>query len=648
MEKKQFTVPVPVKNVQVHDSFFSDLMKVTIEKLIPYQWQALNDKIPDAAPSYCMRNFKIAAGMETGEHGGCVFQDSDLAKWIEAVAYSLIWHPDPELEQTADEAIDIVERAQLPDGYLDTYYILTGIENRWTNTKDNHEMYCAGHMLEAAVAYYLATGKRKLLDIMIRCVEHIRSVIGPEEGKKHTYPGHEVLEMALCKLYEVTGDERHLDLARYFIDERGKAPSYFVAEGDRNDRPVRPESPFNLRYYQADRPVREQEGAEGHAVRAGYLYSGMADVARLTQDDALFEACQRIWQDITRRQMYITGAIGQSAAGESFSFDYDLPNALVYGETCAAISLAFFAQRMLRLAPRGEYADVLERVLYNGTISGMSLDGTKFFYVNPLEVDPARCAHNHQFRHVKPERQKWFGCACCPPNLGRLMASLPGYLYHTNQNTVYVNLYTTNDMTASLDAGEVSLSMQTQYPWDGAVRLTVHAAPENMTLALRKPGWCRSFTVRVNGAPAEYELRDGFLYLTRAWAAEDCVELDLAMPVMVVRANPRVAEDIGKIAVQRGPVVYCLEEPDNGKNLQRVCLAADAAFTTRWEPDTLGGIVSIEADGSEWTLAGWNDDVLYSEDTVPSLTARHLRFIPYYAWANRGPAEMTVWVREKL
>ena len=648
MEKSQFTTPVPVKNVRVHDSFFSDLMKTTVEKLIPYQWRALNDEIPDAEPSYCMRNFKIAAGLETGEHGGRVFQDSDLAKWLEAVAYSLMWRPDAALEKTADEAVDIVARAQRPDGYLDTYYILTGLENRWTNTKDNHEMYCAGHMLEAAVTYYQATGKRKLLNVMTACVAHIASVIGPEEGKLHTYPGHEVLEMALCKLYEVTHDERHLRLARYFIDERGASPSYFVAEGERSGHPVRPDSPFNLRYYQADRPVREQEGAEGHAVRAGYLYAGMADVARLTGDESLYEACRRIWYDITRRQMYITGTVGQSAAGESFSFDYDLPNDLVYGETCAAISLAFFAHRMLRLSPRGEYADVLERVLYNGSISGMSLDGTKFFYVNPLEVDPARCAHNHQFRHVKPERQKWFGCACCPPNLGRLLASLPGYLYHTNGNTVYANLYTTNDMTAALPSGEVSLSMQTGYPWESAVRLTVGAAPRDMTLALRKPGWCRAFTLTVNGEAADYALRDGFLYLARGWTAGDCVELTFDMPVMTVRANPRVAEDIGKVAVQRGPVVYCLEEPDNGKDLQRVYLSADAAFAARYEPDTLGGVVTVEADGWELAFDAWDDDALYSGEKSPSFRARRLRFIPYYAWANRGPAEMTVWVREKL
>lgn len=648
MKNMHFTTPVSVKNVQIHDSFFSNLMKITVEKLIPYQWRALNDEIPDAEPSYCMRNFKIAAGLETGEHGGMVFQDSDLAKWIEAVAYSLIWNPDAALEKTVDEAIDIVAQAQLPDGYLDTYYILTGIENRWTNTKDNHEMYCAGHMLEAAVAYYQATGKRKLLDVMIACVEHIASVIGPEEGKLRTYPGHEVLEMALCKLYEITKDERHLSLAKYFIDERGASPSYFVAEGERNNRPVRPNSPFNLRYYQADRPVREQEGAEGHAVRAGYLYSGMADVARLTEDRGLYEACSRIWYDITRRQMYITGAIGQSAAGESFSFDYDLPNDLVYGETCAAISLAFFAQRMLRLEPRGEYADVLERVLYNGTISGMSLDGTKFFYVNPLEVDPVRCEQNHQFRHVKPERQKWFGCACCPPNLGRLLASLPGYLYHTSGDTVYVNLYTTNEMRQSLAAGEVSLSVKTDYPWDGTVRLTVNTAPGDMVLALHLPGWCRSFTVAVNGAPAEYKQQDGYLYLARDWSVGDSVVLTLDMPVMTVRANPRVSEDIGKVAIQRGPVVYCLEEPDNGRDLQRLYLSANTAFSCRYEPDTLGGVVSIETEGYELTFNDWDDDALYSGEKVPAFLPRRLHFIPYYAWANRGPAEMTVWVHEKL
>ena len=648
MEKSQFTTPVPLKDVQVHDSFFSNLMKTTVEKLIPYQWRALNDEIPDAEPSYCIRNFKIAAGLEKGEHGGCVFQDSDLAKWIEAAAYTLVWHPDAALEKTVDEAIDLIARAQLPDGYLDTYYILTGIENRWTNTKDNHEMYCAGHMLEAAVAYYQATGKRKLLDIMTACVDHIASVIGPEEGKLHTYPGHEVLEMALCRLYEATGEERHLKLAKYFVDERGASPSYFVAEGERNNRPVRPNSPFHLGYYQADRPVREQEGAEGHAVRAGYLYSGMADVARLTGDDSLYEACRRIWYDITRRQMYITGAVGQSAAGESYSYDYDLPNDLIYGETCAAISLAFFAERMLRIDPRGEYADVLERVLYNGSISGMSLDGTKFFYVNPLEVDPERCAKNYQFRHVKPERQKWFGCACCPPNLGRLLASLPGYLYHTHGDTLYANLYTTNDLRTSLASGEASLSMRTNYPWEGTVSLRVNAAPRGMTLALRLPGWCRSYTLMVNGKAAEAALCNGYLCLSRDWEPDDRVELVLDMPVEIVRANPRVAEDIGKLAIQRGPVVYCLEEADNGKNLQRAYLDADAAFTCRYEPDTLSGVVMVEADGWELSFGDWDDGALYDVQKRPDFVPRHLRFIPYYAWANRGLGEMTVWVHEKL
>ena len=655
MPNTAYTTPVPIGNVTVHDSFFSNLMKITVEKLLPYQWRALNDEIPDAEPSYCIRNFRAAAGLEQAEHGGRVFQDSDLAKWIEAAAYSLVWHPDAELEKTVDEAIELVEKAQLPDGYIDTYYILNGIENRWTNTKDNHEMYCAGHMLEAAVAYYLATGKRRLLDVMVRCVEHIASVVGPEEGKRRTYPGHEVLEMALCKLYEVTKDEAHLKLARYFIDERGQAPSYFVAEGDRTGHPVR--APFDLRYYQADRPVREQDKAEGHAVRAGYLYSGMADLARLTGDEALAEACRRIWHNITRRQMYITGSVGQSATAESFSYDYDLPNDLIYGETCAAIALAFFAQRMLRLAPRGEYGDVLERVLYNGSISGMSLDGTKFFYVNPLEVDPARCAGNYQFRHVKPERQKWFGCACCPPNLGRLMASLPGYLYHTRGNTLYAVLYTTSEGTAALESGTAKVSMKTSYPWDGMICLRVHQAPRDMTLALRLPGWCSEYTLTVNGEKAEPTLEDGFLYLCRDWQEEDEVVLTLSMPAVLVRANPRVTADIGKVAVQRGPVVYCLEEPDNGPGLQRIYLdrsavsalhqGAGTIFTCHYEPETLGGIVALEAEGLELTIPDWDEDALYAADQEPVFRPRHLRFIPYYAWANRGPAEMTVWVREK-
>ena len=644
---KFIATPVSIHDVKIHDSFFSDIMSTAVDKLIPYQWKALNDEIPDAEPSYCIRNFKAAAGMLDAPHGGKVFQDSDLAKWIEAAAYSLVWKKDEALEKEIDEAVELIAAAQQEDGYLDTNFIIENKEQRWTNFKDWHELYIAGHMLEAAVAYYQATGKDRFLSVMRRNVEHIMSVIGPEEGKLHAYPGHEVLEMALCRLYEVCGEEKYLEFAKYLIDERGKAPSFFAEEAERFGRGESLRRPgFDLRYFQADRPVREQTAAEGHAVRAGYLYSGMADVARLTGDDTLTAACRRIWRNLVSRQMYITGSVGQSRIAESFTSDYDLPNGLIYGETCAAIALAFFARRMSRLEPNGEYGDILEKTLYNGTISGMSLDGQKFFYVNPLEVLPERCERNQQFAHVKPVRQKWFGCACCPPNLARLVCSLPEYIYNTCGDTIYVNLYTTNDASVTLGEKKIALSMTTRYPWDGAVAIKTETGGE-YTLALRIPSWCRDWTLTVGGEAVDAEIKAGFAYISRKWSEGDTVLFDMQMPVSVVRANPRVSDDVGKVAVMRGPVVYCIEQADNGEGLQRVYLEKNTEFSFAYEPELLGGVVTLTAEAQELVLDGWDEDLLYN-DAEPQYQPRHLKFIPYYAWVNREPGEMTVWIHEKV
>ena len=389
MNKSTYTDSVT--EVTVKDSFWSPIMETTRKQMIPYQWKALNDEIPDIEPSHCIQNFRIAAGLEKGEFQGKVFQDSDVAKWIEAAAYSLKWHPDKALEKQIDETIDLIVMTQQPDGYIGTYYTINGLEKRWTNVMRHHELYCAGHMLEAAVAYYGVTGKRKFLDAMIRFVDYIDTVFGLEEGKIHAYPGHEVIEMALMRLYQITQDEKHLRLAKYFIDERGKQPCYFEGEIKKYGN-VYPwaDSYFQFNYYQAGAPVREMKDAVGHAVRAVYLYSGMADVARETGDERLYEACTAMWDSIVNRRMYITGAIGSSAYGEAFTIDYDLPGDLVYGETCASVGMVFFAQRMLKMKPEGEYADIMERLLYNGTISGMALDGKSFFYVNPLEVYPEK------------------------------------------------------------------------------------------------------------------------------------------------------------------------------------------------------------------------------------------------------------------
>ncbi len=636
-------------NAQVNDCFWSRTREIVRKEGIPYQWKALNDLIADAEPSYCMRNFRIAAGKQTGEHAGYVFQDSDVAKWIEGAAYTLRWHPDAELEATVDGAIEEVVAAQQEDGYLDTYYIINGLDKRWTNLKDHHELYCAGHLLEAAVAYYQVTGKRVLLDAMIRYMDHIDSVLGPQEGKLKGYPGHPVLEMALMRLYDITKNPKHLQMAKYFVDQRGQQPLFFKDENERNKNSFYwKDSYFKYQYYQAGKPVREQKDAEGHSVRAMYLYSGMADVARETGDASLIEACERLWNSTVKRRMYVTGSIGSSEYGEAFTFDYDLPNDTVYGETCAAIGLVFFARRMLTLAPKGEYADVMERALYNGVISGMQLDGKKFFYVNPLEVLPEACEKDFYKRHVKVERQKWFGCACCPPNIIRLISSLEEYIYSSDEKNLYVHLYIAGAVDANMNGTDVHLNVTTDYPWNGSVAIDVQPEAETaFALKVRIPGWCRKYSLKVNNQTVAALPEMGYVSIERTWSKGDRVELEMDMPVEFVKANPRIYEDVGKIAVARGPLVYCLEEADNTRNLHQIRLgdAKPEEFKIEWKGEKLGGIVELKSKGIRETDAGW-DETPYSAFNTIETVPTELTWIPYYAWANRDPGEMRVWIRK--
>ena len=645
LEKK--LSPFPLGKIQIEDKFWKEYMELVREHVIPYQWEALNDRIPDAQPSHCIENFRVASGQQEGTFQGMVFQDSDVYKWLEAVAYSLTWHKDEELEKTADETIDLIGAAQQPDGYLDTYYIINGLEKRFTNLMDNHELYCFGHMTEAAVAYYRATGKRKFLDIAIKYAECIAGCLGTEEGKIPGYPGHEVAEMALAALYEVTGDEKHLKLAKYFIDQRGQAPLFFEEECKKNGNTCFwDDSYMKKQYYQAGKPVREQDKAEGHAVRAVYLYSGMAEVASKTEDKELFEACRKLWDNITQKQMYVTGAIGATEHGEAFSFDYDLPNDTVYGETCAAIGLIFFARRMFEITKDSRYADVMEQALYNGVISGMSLDGKSFFYVNPLEVEPEACLKDYNKRHVKPERQKWFGCACCPPNVARLLSSIGGYAFEESPDSLYMNLFVGGKLQTVKDGKENQITVETRYPWAGQIKITVENKEDStFALALRIPGWCQSYSLKVNKEPQEYSRNQGYAMLERTWKNGDEVLLTLDMPVQLVEANPLVREDLGKVAVTRGPLVYCLEETDNGKNLSGIYLEEDADFTIKEEPELLKGVVTIETQGKKVSQKGWNGETLYRTYQGKNYDPCSLKFIPYYAWTNRGVGEMTVWVK---
>ena len=645
LEKK--LSPFPLGKIQIEDKFWKEYMELVREHVIPYQWEALNDRIPDAQPSHCIENFRVASEQQEGTFQGMVFQDSDVYKWLEAVAYSLTWHKDEELEKTADETIDLIGAAQQPDGYLDTYYIINGLEKRFTNLMDNHELYCFGHMTEAAVAYYRATGKRKFLDIAIKYAECIAGCLGTEEGKIPGYPGHEVAEMALAALYEVTRDEKHLKLAKYFIDQRGQAPLFFEEECKKNGNTCFwDDSYMKKQYYQAGKPVREQDKAEGHAVRAVYLYSGMAEVASKTEDKELFEACRKLWDNITQKQMYVTGAIGATEHGEAFSFDYDLPNDTVYGETCAAIGLIFFARRMFEITKDSRYADVMEQALYNGVISGMSLDGKSFFYVNPLEVEPEACLKDYNKRHVKPERQKWFGCACCPPNVARLLSSIGGYAFEESPDSLYMNLFVGGKLQTVKDGKENQITVETRYPWAGQIKITVENKEDStFALALRIPGWCQSYSLKVNKEPQEYSRNQGYAMLERTWKNGDEVLLTLDMPVQLVEANPLVREDLGKVAVTRGPLVYCLEETDNGKNLSGIYLEEDADFAIKEEPELLKGIVTIETQGKKVSQKGWNGETLYRTYQGKNYDPCSLKFIPYYAWTNRGVGEMTVWVK---
>jgi len=647
MQRKLKTLPL--SKVKIKESFLGSRAKVVRENTIPYQWEALNDLVQDAEPSYAVRNFRIVAGEVEGEYGGRVFQDSDVYKWLEAVGFYLEVHEDPEIEEKADYLIDLIEKAQEPDGYINTYYTLVEPENRWTNLRENHELYCAGHMIEAAVAYYKGTGKRKFLDIACRFADYIHSVFGYEPDKKRGYPGHEEIELALVKLYDVTKNKKYLDLSSYFIEERGKNPHYFDLEAKKRTHSNRN---FDNSYYQAHLPVREQETAEGHAVRAVYLYSGITDIAAETGDEELFAVCKRIWKNVLERRMYIHGGIGSIAYGEAFTFDYDLPNDIAYAETCAAIGLVFWASRMLQCEPDREYSDVIERALYNGILSGISLDGTKYFYVNPLEIWPERREKRNDRNRdrqarLQARRQGWWGTACCPPNIARLMGSLGQYIYSYKDNEVYVHLYLDNETEFEINGQNVVISQKTNYPWDENIRLVVQMESElEFTLALRIPGWCRDAKLMVNGKSVDIndKMTRGYALVKRLWKQGDDVTLRLAMPVERIQANPEVRDNVGKVALQRGPVLYCLEEVDHGKNVFDITLPRNAEFSIKYDPDLLGGVSVISTTAYRSEENEWKNTLYKIANNNRKII--DIQAVPYFAWANRAPGEMVVWIKE--
>lgn len=635
---------LPLKHVRFTRGFLAERARLVREVVIPYQWDALNDRVPGAEPSGCVHNFQVAAGEKDGKFYGLFWQDSDLAKWIEAASYRLATHPDAQLEAELDRMIATIAKAQCADGYLNTFFQLVEPQNRWENLRDCHELYVAGHMIEAGVAHFNATGKRTLLTVVSKLADMIDRTFGLKEGQIPGYCGHEEVELALVKLARATGEARYAKLAAYFIDQRGQSPNYLDDETKRRGDKALPWHMYfdGLATLQAARPVRELTEPVGHAVRQMYLLAAMADLARDLKDPTLVASCETLWDSIIRGHLYITGGVGSEPYGEKFTEPFDLPPDRAYSETCAAIGVIFFARRMLDLNLHGEYADVMERALYNNVQSGMSLDGTKFFYVNPLELIPAVAKRRYECHLVKTQRVGWFGCACCPPNVARLFASLGEYVASQRDEGLAVHLYAESELLFQANGTAVQLAMQTDYPWDEKISIEVRpATPVAFTLSLRIPGWCRGASLAVNGAAQTLNPVNGYATVTRTWKTGDTVQLIFPMPIERMRADPRVATVAGCVALQRGPVVYCLEEPDNGTNLAAIALPRDAGLTLRHEPSLLGGCHVIEGRGTRLKPIF----SLYST-TTPEAEAQVLRAIPYGLWANRGEGEMRVWIRE--
>lgn len=636
---------LPLRNVQVEDAFWGKYTKLVTQEIIPYQWETLNDRVPDAEPSHCISNFKVAAGLKEGTFGGAVFQDTDVAKWLEAVAYSLSYEPNSELEKTADEVIELIGKAQQPDGYINTHFTILAPERRWANLREGHELYTAGHLLEAAVAYYQVTGKDNFLQIMRRFADLICEVFHTKQYER-AVPGHQEIEIGLIKLSDVTGDEKYRRMAKDFIDRRGQQPNYLVTE---HENPLwmdifKDVNPFLPAYSQSHKPVREQTAAEGHAVRATYMYCAMADLAAAYDDQELFEACERLWKNIVEKRMYITGGIGSSGAYERFTTDYDLPNDSNYSESCASIGLALFGRRMAQITRDGSYIDTVERALYNTVLAGIAMDGKSFFYVNPLEVWPDNCLEHTSMAHVKPVRQKWFGVACCPPNIARTLASLGEYIYFQNGCDVWINLFVSGQTTIKTDDGNLSITQVTKFPFEGKVGLHLTSdCKKTSRVAIRVPGYAKNYVVSVDGVAVQPKVEKGYAYLEGSWE-DNQIEITFDMPAHFTYANPSVRADAGKVCIEKGPLVYCMEEVDNGKRLAGIYLDTKSPLTEQFDAVLLGGTVVVKAKGKRISGKGWDAHTLYQQ-TPPTYEEAELTFIPYCYWDNRTPGEMLVWAK---
>jgi uncharacterized protein len=629
--------PVPFTQVTFDDGFWEPRLEVNRTVTIPHIYRQCEETGRISA-------FDLNFQRPVPSPIVLIFGDSDPAKWLEAASYSLATHPDPVLAALVDSVADKVIHAQQPDGYLNTHFIVTQPEMRWRNLRDWHELYCAGHLMEAAVAYYQATGQRKLLDALSRYADHIDSTFGRELGKQRGYCGHPEIELALVKLYQATDDQRYLKLATYFVDERGQQPHYFDIEARARGEDPTQYWAKTYEYCQAHVPIREQTKVVGHAVRAMYLLSAVADLAHENDDPTLLETSERLWNNLATKRMYLTGGIGAAHNIEGFTQDYDLPDETAYAETCATIGLMLWNHRLLQFSGESKYADMIERALYNGFLSGVSLDGARFFYENPL----ASAGHHH--------RQGWFTCPCCPPNLARILASVGQYFYSTGANDIWVHLYGQSTAKMQVSGREVSIRQMTKYPWEGDIRFEVGiASPQRFTLHLRMPAWGERWRVAVNGEPAEQATNselsfgNGYIHLTREWHPGDTIEYSMEMPIQVIWAHPAVRDLQGRVALERGPIVYCLEGVDHmGVPLNRIAIDPHHVtneFRVEHDENLLGGISLLRGKGTIVDESGW-ENVLY-RNQGPASKSIDITAIPYYAWENRAAGEMRIWLQSK-
>ena len=622
---------VPYRNVKITGGFWKAWQDAAAAETIPAIYRQFSQTGRFGALEH-----KWRAGEPNKPH---IFYDSDAAKWIEGAAYSLYFHPDPETEGRIEALVDLIEAGMSPEGYFNSYYQTVEPHERWTR-RENHELYCAGHLIEAAVAYYEAVGKRRFLDLMLRYAGYINKIFVEDKSAAFLTPGHEEIELALLRLWQCTGDKKWLDLAGHFIKTRGTDP----AEQCFNRW-------FSPGYAQDQAPVAEQETAEGHVVRFGYLFTAAAGYAAATGDAELLGACRRVWRDAVGRKMYVTGGVGNMKHGEAFGPAYMLPNFEAYTETCASIALAYFGRRLAEIDPLGEYADVCELQLYNGALAGISLDGRRFFYENPLAIRPSdqHFMNKNKASGRPAQRVEVFGCSCCPPNILRMIASAGEWMYSVKDGAdagapvIYVHQYaqseaklTIPDKNTGVGVG-IMLTQTTRYPWDGDIELTVNTPSAfEAAIALRAPGWC--------GAPAvNFEARadGGYLYINKIWNDGDMIKLELPMTVQELEANPYVSQDAGRAALRRGPLIYCVEGEDNGRRLEDLLIPAAASYEAVWDENLLGGVCKLRFRAARRK----EFDGLYRV-WAPEYEETEVTAIPYYAWGNRGEGEMAVWLRK--